>query len=166
MGTCFIALIWWDRKTLPYVAAILSHLLIGDFIVSSVPLLLPISNVSFGLRLGMPSAADALLEFSFFFLMLLVMLLNGDFQRALNGERKNFLMLVPLVSMALLTWLAAGKPELGELAAYGFSRLALEAISTGQIILGFLLSSFVIVTGIKQSGIAKKLNKKHGYNTK
>jgi membrane-bound metal-dependent hydrolase YbcI (DUF457 family) len=145
-----LALVWWKRETLPYVAAVLSHLLIGDFIVGSVPLFLPLSNVSFGLRLEMPSAADAVLEASFFFLMLLFMLLYGDLRRALSGERRNLLMVVPLVSMTSLTWIAAGMPELGELAAYGFSRLALEAISIGQILLGLLFSDMVIVTCMKE----------------
>ncbi len=74
----------------------------------------------------MPSAVDALLEPFFLFLMLLVMWRSGDLRRTLSGERVNFLMVVPLVSLVSLTWLAAGKPELGGLVTYGFSRLALE----------------------------------------
>ena len=57
-----IALVLWKRESLPYVAGILSHLLIGDFLVSSIPILLPLSNISVGLRFGMPSIADAILE--------------------------------------------------------------------------------------------------------
>jgi hypothetical protein len=150
-----IALVWWRRETLPYMAAILSHLLIADFLVSSVPLLLPLSDVSFGLSLGMPSAADALLESSSLFLMLLVMWLSGDLRRTLSGERVNSLMVVPLVSMASLTWLAAGTPELAGLVAYGFSRLALKAISMGQILLGFLFIVSVAVVCVKESGLMK-----------
>jgi hypothetical protein len=152
----FLALVWWKRETLPYIVGILSHLLIGDFIVSSVPLLLPLSNISFGLRLGMPSAIDGLLEPSLLFLMLLVMLLNRDLRRVLSGERRNLLMVVPLVSMASLTWLAAGKPELGGLVNYGFSRLALETIALGQILLGFLLIGSLAVTCVREAGLAKR----------
>jgi len=155
-----IVLVWWRRETLPYVGAILSHLLIGDFLVSSVPLLLPLSSVSFGLRLGMPSMADALLESSSLFLMLLVMGLSGDLRRALSGERMNSPMVVPLASMASLTWLAAGTPELGGLAAYGFSRLALEAIAIGQILLASLFIVSVAVVCMKESGLMKQRDKK------
>jgi hypothetical protein len=150
-----IALVWWRRKTLPYVAAILSHLLIADFLVGSVPLLLPLSDVSFGLRLGMPSAADALLESSSLFLMLLVMWRSSDLRRALSGEKVNFLMVVPLVSMTSLTWLAAATPELGGLVAYGFSRLTLEPISMGQILLGFLFIVSIAVVCVKESGLMR-----------
>ena len=161
-----IALVWWRRETLPYVAGILSHLLIGDFLVSTIPLLLPLSNVSIGLRLGMPSAADALLEPFFLFLMLLVMWRSGDLRRTLSGERVNFLMVVPLVSLASLTWLAAGKPELGGLVTYGFSRLALETISMGQILLGFLFSASVAVTCLKESGLMKRRHREAPPRTK
>jgi hypothetical protein len=148
-----ILLVWWRRKTLPYVAAILSHLLIADFLVGSVPLLLPMSDVSFGLRLGMPSMADALLESSSLFLMLLVMWLSGDFRRVLSGERVNSFMVVPLVSMSSLTWMAAGRPELGGLVAYGFSKLALQTISLGQFFLGFLFIVSIAVVCVKELGL-------------
>jgi hypothetical protein len=150
-----IVLVWWRKESLPYVAGILSHLLIADFLVGSVPLLLPLSSVCFGLSLGMPSAADALLESSSLFLMLLVMWLSGDLRRALSGERVNSLMVVPLVSIASLTWLAAGTPELAGLAAFGFSRLALEAISIGQILLASLFIVSVAVVCVKESGLMK-----------
>jgi hypothetical protein len=144
-----IALVCWRRKTLPYVAAILSHLLIADFLVGTVPLLLPLSSASFGLSLGMPSAADTILESSSLLLMLLVMWLNKDLSRALNGQRVNLLMVVPLVSMASLTWLAAGTPELAGLSAYAFSRLALKVISIEHILLGFLLIASIAVVCIR-----------------
>jgi hypothetical protein len=153
-----IALVLWNRKSLPYVAGILSHLLIGDFLVSSIPFLLPLSNVSIGLRLGMPSFADALLESGAFLLMFLVMWGNGDLRRMLSGQRKNLLMLVPLVSMILLTWLAARTPELEQLVRFGFSRLEIEAISAGQILLMILLIIPIAVTVIKETGLVKRLN--------
>lgn len=151
-----IALILWKRETLPYVAGILSHLLIGDFLVSSIPLLLPLSNFSVGLRLGMPSIADAILEPSSLLLMLLLTWRNGDLRRTLSGERANALMVVPLVSMASLTWLAAKTPELEQLVAYGFSRLEIETISVGQILLGILFITSIGITCMKETGLMKR----------
>jgi hypothetical protein len=151
-----IALVALNRKTLPYVAGILSHLLIGDFLVSSIPLLLPLSNISVGLRLGMPSMADALLESSSLLLMFLVMWRNGDLRRTLSGERVNLLMAVPLVSMFSLTWLAARTPELEQLVTYGFSKIEIETISVGQILLGILFLTSIAITCIKETGLTKR----------
>jgi hypothetical protein len=150
-----IVLVLLKRNSIPYVAGILSHLLIGDFLVSSIPLLLPLSNVTVGLRLGMPSAADAVLEPAFFFLMFLVILLSGDLRRAFNGERRNLLMIIPLASISSLTWLAANAPELGGLLNYGFSRLALETISIGQILLGLFFIGSIAATLVKELRLAK-----------
>lgn len=148
-----VALVLWKRKTIPYVAGILSHLLIGDFLVSSIPILLPLSNVTVGLNLGMPSAADALLEPASLILMITLLLLNGDFRRALNGERSNFLMAIPLASMSALTWLAAGQPELGGLVTYGFSRLALQTISIGEILLAAFFVGSIAATSVKEASL-------------
>jgi hypothetical protein len=144
-----IALVLWNRKTLPYVAGILSHLLIGDFLVSSVPLLLPISNISVGLRFGMPSFVDAILESSSLALMFLLMWRNGDLRNMLSGQRSNLLILVPLVSMVSLTWLAAKTPGVEELVAFGFSKLELEAVSVGQIVLMIFFIASIALSCIK-----------------
>ena len=147
-----IALVLWNRKSVPYVAGILSHLLIGDVLVSSIPFLLPLSSISLGLRLGMPSFADAILEAGAFMLMFLLMWRNGDLRRMFGGEKKNLLMLVPLVSMTLLTWLAARTPELEQLVSYGFSTLEIETISDGQILLMILFIISIVVSCLKLSG--------------
>jgi hypothetical protein len=155
-----IALILWKRNTMPYAAGILSHLLIGDTIVSSIPVLLPLSNITIGLNLGMPSAADAILEPAFLILMLILLLTSGDFRRALNGERSNFLMAIPLASMSALTWLAAGQPELGGLVTYGFSRLALETISISEILLAIFFIGSIAITCTKELSLVTKRKKK------
>jgi hypothetical protein len=140
-----VALVYWRRGSLPYVVAILQHMVVGDFLVGKVPFFLPLSNVSLGLNLGMPSAADAVLEFGFLVLMMIVMWRSGDLKGLLGGGRGSLLMVVPLLSIVGLTWLAAGTPELGALVAYGFSRLALSTVSIGQIILASLMAILVLV---------------------
>ena len=152
-----IALVLWKRESLPYVAGILSHLLIGDFLVSSIPILLPLSNISVGLRFGMPSIADAILEASSFLLMLLLMLRNGDLRRMFSGQRTNLLMVVPLVSMASLTWLAAKTPAVEQLVTFGFSRFEIETISVGQILLMVLFITSIALTTLKETGLMRRL---------
>ena len=147
-----IALLLWNRKSVPYVAGILSHLLIGDVLVSSIPFLLPLSSVSVGLRFGMPSFVDAILESGAFLLMFLLMWRNGDLRRMFSGGKKNLLLLVPLVSMTSLTWLAARTPELEQLVSYGFSRLEIEIVSVSQILLMILFIIAIAVSCLKLSG--------------
>lgn len=144
------AFVWWRRDSLPYVVGVLQHVLVGDFLASGVPLLLPLSTVRVGLELGMPSAADSLIESGSLFLMLFMMWRSGDLRRLFDGERANLLMVVPLLSMYSLTWLAAGEPELGGLVSYGFSRLALDAISLGQIALAILMALSVLASVISR----------------
>jgi hypothetical protein len=141
-------LVWWRRDSLPYVAGVLQHMLVGDFLANSVPLLLPLAAVRVGLELGMPSAADSLIESGSLALMLVVMWRSGDLRRLFDGGRSNLLMLIPLLTMSSLTWLAAGEPELGGLISYGFSRLALEAVSAGQIALAALMAVSVVRSAI------------------
>ena len=147
-----IALLLWNRKSVPYVAGILSHLLIGDVLVSSIPFLLPLSSVSVGLRFGMPSFVDAILESGAFLLMFLLMWRNGDLRRMFSGGKKNLLLLVPLISMTSLTWLAARTPELEQLVSYGFSRLEIEIVSVSQILLMILFIIAISVSCLKLSG--------------
>ena len=155
-----IALVLWKRKTLPYVAGILSHLLIGDVLASSIPFLLPLSSISVGLRLGMPSIADAILESGALLLMFLALWRNGDLRRMFNGQKINLLMVVPLVSMASLTWLAAKTPELEQLVTFGFSRLEIETISIGQILLMILFIASIALTILKKTGLMRRTSDK------
>jgi len=151
-----VACILLVRGSLPYVVGVLQHLLVGDFLVNSIPVLLPFGTLTIGLGLGMPSAADALIEFGSLVMMVLVMTQNGDLGRLMNGERVNILMLIPLLSMFSLTWLAAGTPELGGLVTYGLSRLALAAITIGQGLLAVIMACSVVVSLRRRATMASR----------
>jgi hypothetical protein len=73
-----VVLVYWKRGSLPYVVAVLQHLVVGDFLVGRVPLFLPLSNVRVGLNLGLPSVADAILESGSVVVAILVMWRSGD----------------------------------------------------------------------------------------
>jgi hypothetical protein len=62
-------------------------------------------------------------------------------------------MAIPLASMVGLTWLAAGQPELGGLVTYGFSRLALQTISIGEILLAAFFVGSIVATSVKEAGL-------------
>jgi hypothetical protein len=49
--------VWWRRDSLPYVAGVLQHVLVGDFLANNIPLLFPLASVTIGLELGIPSAS-------------------------------------------------------------------------------------------------------------
>jgi hypothetical protein len=41
--------VWWRRDSLPYVAGVLQHVLVGDFLANNIPLLFPLASVTIGL---------------------------------------------------------------------------------------------------------------------
>jgi hypothetical protein len=104
----------------------------------------------------MPSLADAILESGAFVLTLLLMSRNGDLRRMLSGQRLNLLMVAPLVSITSLTWLAAKTPELEQLVTYGFSKLEIEVISVGQILLMILFIASITIVFIKEVELTKR----------
>jgi len=139
-----VALVYWRRGSLPYVVAVLQHILVGDLLVGRVPLFLPLSRVSVGLNLGMPSAADAILESGSLLLAILVMWRSGDLKRLLHEGRDTLLLGIPLVSMVALALLWRGTPELEGQVAYGFARLAESLVSLGSIVLEGLILVLVL----------------------
>ncbi len=142
-----IGLILWSRDTLPYVTALLSHML-GDLVIGSLTLFLPLSGLSFGLTLGMGSVADAVLEISLLAVMTALLASGGDLRRLLDGGKVNILVVVPLVSILGLNWVAAreiGVSSIEGLVAYGFSTTALQMITMGQILLGGLMTASIAI---------------------
>jgi len=149
-----LLLVTWRSGSLPYVAALLQHIVVGDFLIGSIPLLLPLSGAGFGLGLGMPSMPDALIEFSSLLIMVVVMVRSGDLRRLMSGSREGALMVVPLVSMVGLTWFAENgwAPSVAEgvvrLFSYGFSTDALIIVSVGQILIEGLMVAAVLMAAL------------------
>ena len=140
---------YWKKESLPYIAAILQHIVIGDLLIG-LPLLLPLSDVHLGLGLEMSSMPDALIEFSSLLVMAFVMLRSGDLGRLMAGGREGLLVAVPLVSMIGLTWYAENGPALSviqgtqRLVDYGSSTEALTIITIGHILLAGLMAAAVL----------------------
>jgi hypothetical protein len=137
-----VALVYWRRGFLPYVAAVLQHIVVGDFLVGRVPILFPLSKVSIGLNLGMPSWADAILESGSLLLALLVMWRSGDLKRLLKGGRESLLMAVPLLSMVAMALLWRGTPELeGKVASW----VPVDIMMIGGLILVLVLGTLLVL---------------------
>jgi len=137
------------KRAVPIAIGIVQHFLVGDFLVGASPLLLPLSDIKVGLSLGMPSAADTIIELSVLVAVFAYAWANGDARNVIAGRRENILMIIPLVAMVGLSAFVTGETELVPLVTYGFSRRALSAITIGHIVLGAAML-IAVIQGLKQ----------------
>lgn len=133
----FFLLRW---RILPYAVGVVQHFLIGDALVGSVAFLWPLTTIKLGLNLGVPSAADTILETSFFLGLVVYMYLSGDLHRIFMVRASNLWMILPLATLTGLSAFATGETELVPLATYGFARKALTIITIDHIILATIMA--------------------------
>jgi membrane-bound metal-dependent hydrolase YbcI (DUF457 family) len=87
----------YRRQAIPYYAALLSHILIGDFFTGGIELFWPLSQHWFGaLNLQVNSLPVAATELSLFLLTLPLMYKLGDLQTLLKPNNKNWALIIPL----------------------------------------------------------------------
>lgn len=87
----------YRKQAIPYFAALLSHILIGDFITGGVELFWPISHSLFGvLNFDVISMPIAVTELALFLLTLPVMYILGDLKTLLKPHNKNWALIIPL----------------------------------------------------------------------
>lgn len=130
-------------KLIPFFIGVVQHFAFGDFLVSGVPLFLPLLDFRFGLDWGMPSAADAYLEIAGLALMLMVMAWSNDLKRLWSPVKVNLWSWVPLATLVGLSVFASLDLPIS-LVDYAFSRRALTAVSLGHVVFaGVLLASAV-----------------------
>ncbi len=134
----FVFVVWrWRRRAIAYWIGAVQHLL-GDYLVTNVPLALPISDVQVGLNLGMPSASDSLLEVGGLGFMLLLLFVSGDWGILMAKAKSNLWMIIPLVTLLGLSLSVSLDLPL-PLVQFAFSRHALSVITLGHGVLGLLL---------------------------
>ena len=101
----FIAI--YRMEAIPYFLAIVSHPLIGDFLVGGpIKLLWPLSMQGFGLGLPMAGSADTVLEWSTFLLSIIVMLKIMDIGKLFQPRLSNLLLSIPVFTLILPTILS------------------------------------------------------------
>ena len=98
----------YRKQAIPYYAALLSHILIGDFI-GGVELFWPLSHGWFGaLNISADSLTNVMAEFVLFFLTLPIMYKLGDLQTLLKPHNKNWALIIPFGAV-LVPLLAVGR---------------------------------------------------------
>jgi membrane-bound metal-dependent hydrolase YbcI (DUF457 family) len=90
----------YRKKAIPYYAALLSHILIGDFFTGGVELFWPLSNNMFGaLNFEVNSLAIAVTELVLFLFTLPLMYKLGDLKDLLVPNDKSWVLIIPLGSI-------------------------------------------------------------------
>ena len=87
----------YRKQAIPYYAALLSHILIGDFFTGGVELFWPLSQGWFGaLNINVTSLTNVIAELVLFSLTLPIMYKLGDLQTLLKPHNKNWALIIPL----------------------------------------------------------------------
>ena len=87
----------YRKRVIPYYAALLSHVLIGDFFTGGIELLWPLSQDWFGtLYFSIASSINMIAELSLFCLAVPIMFKLGDLKSLLKPHHKNWALIIPL----------------------------------------------------------------------
>jgi membrane-bound metal-dependent hydrolase YbcI (DUF457 family) len=87
----------YRKQAIPYYAALLSHILIGDFFTGGIQLFWPLSQAKIGvLNISVFSLPNVIAELALFFVTLPIMYKLGDLQTLLKPYNKNWALIIPL----------------------------------------------------------------------
>jgi len=90
----------YRKQALPYFAAMLTHILIGDFFTGGVMLFWPLSHNMFGaLNFEVTSLSIQIVELVLFVLTVPLMYKMGDLKTLLKPYNKNWALIIPLGSV-------------------------------------------------------------------
>jgi membrane-bound metal-dependent hydrolase YbcI (DUF457 family) len=89
--------ILYRKQAIPYFAALLSHILVGDFFTGGIQLFWPLSSSNYGaLNFKVISMPIAMTELFLFLITLPIMYRLGDLQDLLKPNNKNWALIIPL----------------------------------------------------------------------
>jgi membrane-bound metal-dependent hydrolase YbcI (DUF457 family) len=87
----------YRKQAIPYYAALLSHIFIGDFFTGGTQLFWPLSQGTFGaLNIQVSSLTNSIAELALFALTLPIMYKLGDLQTLWKSHNKNWALIIPL----------------------------------------------------------------------
>ncbi len=90
----------YKKQAIPYYAALLTHVLIGDFFTGGIELFWPLSHNLFGaLNFEVTSMPIALTELVLFIVTVSIMFKLGDLQTLLKPHDRNWALIIPLGSI-------------------------------------------------------------------
>jgi membrane-bound metal-dependent hydrolase YbcI (DUF457 family) len=97
----------YRKSALPYLAALIQHSLISDFIVGGqVQLLWPLTSQPFGIEMSIKSSTNITLEWLVFITAAIIMMKTRDALTILQPHNSNLILAVPLLTVLLPTFLA------------------------------------------------------------
>lgn len=97
----------YKKMAVPYSLALLQHVLIGDLLTGEgIQLFWPITQTWYGLGVPMESLTNILVEWLSFLTAFAIMFATKDIQKLLSASRFNLLLLVPLVTVLLPSFLS------------------------------------------------------------
>jgi membrane-bound metal-dependent hydrolase YbcI (DUF457 family) len=99
----------YRKKAIPYFIALISHPLIGDFLIGGkLQLFWPLSTGQFGVHeAGFPyyisifSPANIALEMTLFFIATLVLYKTGDWKAFFTSKKTNLVLIIPIATVLL-----------------------------------------------------------------
>jgi hypothetical protein len=100
-------LVIYRKKALPYLVALASHALIGDFLLGSpFQLLWPITTQRYGIGWGITSQLGMALECACFVATLAIMIATRDVARLMRPRASNLILTIPVFTVILPTVLS------------------------------------------------------------
>ena len=86
----------YRKQAIPYYAAMLSHIFLGDYFTGGIELLWPLSHGWFGaLNFDVTSLPSASVEFALFIITIPIMFGMGDLQAFLKPHNRNWALIIP-----------------------------------------------------------------------
>ena len=96
----------YRKKTVPYFLALISHLLIGDYLTGGSQLLWPITTQLYGIGLRITGQTNTVLEWTAFIASIAVMIKFKDVNRLLQHSLSNIILAIPTFTVLLPALLA------------------------------------------------------------
>ena len=120
------------EKTAPYLAAALTHTLIGDLPTGAVQLLWPLSTkwIQYPIKICMTNPLLVNIELLLFITLIATMIISKDYKNLLNSDGKNALLLIPLITILLPTTYGYPLPVPKTLIIPHITLLGIAALST------------------------------------
>lgn len=101
-------IIYYGKKAIPYLLALISHPLIGDFIVGGqLQLFWPLTNAEYGLHelgfvyIDIWSSINIVLEMLFFVAAMFVLYRSGDWKVFFKPDKTNLVLIIPITTVLL-----------------------------------------------------------------
>lgn len=97
----------YHKKAAPYLVALISHSLIGDYMVGrGIQLLWPVTTRCYGMSIGIRSQTNTTMEWTLFLISILIMLKTKDTATLLQPRNTNLILAVPTFTLLLPTFLS------------------------------------------------------------